>query len=100
MTTAVPTTKLPSGETIPVLGMGAWMIGDSARDRSDEVAALRLGLDLGMNLIDTAELYGSGRSELVVAEAIAGRRDKVFLVSKVLPKTRRAKARSPRANRA
>jgi len=85
MTTAVPTTKLPSGDAIPVLGMGAWMIGDSARDRTDEVAALRLGLDLGMNLIDTAELYGSGRSELVVAEAIVGRRDQVFLVSKVMP---------------
>jgi diketogulonate reductase-like aldo/keto reductase len=85
MTTAVPTTKLPSGDAIPVLGMGAWMIGDSARDKNDEVAALRLGLDLGMNLIDTAELYGSGRSELVVAEAIAGRRDEVFLVSKVMP---------------
>ena len=85
MITAVPTTKLPSGDVIPVLGMGAWMIGDNARDRKDEVAALRLGLDLGMTLIDTAELYGSGRSEDVVAEAIADRRDQVFLVSKVLP---------------
>jgi diketogulonate reductase-like aldo/keto reductase len=85
MTTAVPTIKLPSGDAIPVLGMGTWMIGDNARDKKDEVAALRLGLDLGMNLIDTAEMYGNGRSEHLVAEAIAGRRDQVFLVSKVLP---------------
>ena len=85
MTKAVPTTKLPSGDTIPVLGLGAWMMGESARAKKDEVAALRLGLDLGMSLIDTAELYADGRSEQVVAEAIAGRRDDVFLVSKVLP---------------
>jgi len=85
MTTAVPTTKLPSGDTIPVLGLGAWMMGESARSKKDEVAALRLGLDLGMKLIDTAELYASGGSEQVVAEAIAGRRDEVFLVSKVMP---------------
>jgi diketogulonate reductase-like aldo/keto reductase len=83
--TAVPTTKLPSGDSVPVLGLGAWMMGESARHRKDEVAALRLGVDLGMNLIDTAEMYANGGSERVVAEAIAGRRDKVFLVSKVLP---------------
>ncbi len=83
--TAIPTTRLPSGDTIPVLGLGAWMMGESARSKKDEVAALRLGLDLGMKLIDTAELYASGGSEDVVAEAIAGRRDDVFLVSKVLP---------------
>jgi diketogulonate reductase-like aldo/keto reductase len=85
MTTAVPTTKLPSGDAVPVLGLGAWMMGENARHKKDEVTALRLGLDLGMNLIDTAELYASGGSELVVGEAIAGRRDEVFLVSKVLP---------------
>ena len=66
MTTAVPTIKLPSGDTIPVLGLGAWMMGESARSKKDEVAALRLGLDLGMKLIDTAELYASGGSEQVV----------------------------------
>jgi diketogulonate reductase-like aldo/keto reductase len=60
-------------------------MGENARLKKDEVAALRLGLDLGMNLIDTAELYANGGSERVVAEAIAGRRDDVFLVSKVLP---------------
>ena len=85
MTTAVPTTKLPSGDAVPVLGLGAWMMGENTRHKNDEVAALRLGLDLGMNLIDTAELYASGGSELVVGEAIAGRRDEVFLVSKVMP---------------
>ena len=83
--TAVPTTKLPSGDTVPVLGLGAWMMGENPRNKKDEVAALRLGLDLGLNLIDTAELYASGGSELVVGEAIAGRRNDVFLVSKVLP---------------
>src|SRR6185503_3923595 len=77
MTTSVPTTRLPSGDTIPVLGLGAWMMGESARSKKDEVAALRLGLDLGMKLIDTAELYASGGSEEVVDEAIAGRRDEV-----------------------
>ena len=81
----VPTTKLPSGEAVPVIGLGAWMMGESSRQKEDEVAALRLGLDLGMNLIDTAELYASGGSERVVSEAIAGRRDQVFLVSKVMP---------------
>ena len=83
--TTVPTIKLPSGDSIPVLGLGAWMMGENARNKKDEVQALRLGLDLGMNLIDTAELYASGGSEQVVAEAIAGRRDQVFLVSKVMP---------------
>ena len=85
MTTPVPTINLPSGDAVPVLGLGAWMIGESARNKDEELAALRLGLDLGMNLIDTAELYASGQSERVVAEAIAGRRDEVFLVSKVMP---------------
>jgi diketogulonate reductase-like aldo/keto reductase len=82
---AVPTIELPSGEAVPVLGQGTWMMGEDTRRRADEVAALRLGLDLGMTLIDTAEMYGTGGAEEVVAEAIAGRRDEVFLVSKVLP---------------
>lgn len=81
----VPTTTLPSGDALPVLGQGTWMMGEHRRRRADEVAALRLGLDLGMTLIDTAEMYGSGGAEEVVGEAIAGRRDAVFLVSKVLP---------------
>ncbi len=65
--------------------MGAWNIGDSAATRTEEIATLRLGLDLGARLIDTAEMYGDGRSEELVGEAIAGRRDEVFLVSKVYP---------------
>jgi diketogulonate reductase-like aldo/keto reductase len=81
----VPTINLPSGEAVPALGQGTWNMGDSARHRQEELAALRAGLDLGMTLIDTAEMYGSGASEDLVGEAIAGRRDGVFLVSKVLP---------------
>jgi aldehyde reductase len=79
------TVTLPSGEKVPAFGMGAWNIGDSRATRAEEIATLRLGLDLGARLIDTAEMYGDGRSEDLVGEAIAGRRDEVFLVSKVLP---------------
>jgi diketogulonate reductase-like aldo/keto reductase len=68
-----------------VLGQGTWYMGDDRARRADEIAALRLGLDLGMTLIDTAEMYGNGAAEQLVGEAIAGRRDDVFLVSKVLP---------------
>ncbi|HLN60236.1 MAG TPA: aldo/keto reductase [Symbiobacteriaceae bacterium] len=82
---SVPTLTLPSGELVPVLGQGTWNMGEDARHRQEEVAALRLGLDLGMTLIDTAEMYANGGAEEVVAEAVAGRRDEVFLVSKVLP---------------
>lgn len=78
-------TKLPSGVAVPVLGQGTWYMGDEPRRRADEIASLRLGLDLGMTLIDTAEMYGDGASEKLVGAAIAGRRDEVFLVSKVLP---------------
>jgi diketogulonate reductase-like aldo/keto reductase len=77
--------RLPSGETVPALGQGTWKMGDSARRRGDEIRALQLGLDLGMTLIDTAEMYGDGGAEDMVGEAIAGRRDEVFLVSKVWP---------------
>ncbi|HWU98716.1 MAG TPA: aldo/keto reductase [Oxalicibacterium sp.] len=79
------TTKLPSGEAVPVLGQGTWYMGDEPRRRADEIATLRQGLDLGMTLVDTAEMYGDGAAEKLVGEAIAGRRDEVFLVSKVLP---------------
>ncbi|MDR7224385.1 aldo/keto reductase [Aminobacter aminovorans] len=79
------TTTLPSGEAVPTLGQGTWMMGEDRNRAADEVAAIRLGLDLGVTLIDTAEMYGSGGAEKVVGEAIAGRRDEVFLVSKVLP---------------
>ncbi|WP_378945958.1 aldo/keto reductase [Mesorhizobium sp. ANAO-SY3R2] len=85
MAASPATTTLPSGEAVPVLGQGTWMMGEDIRRAADEVAALRLGLDLGVSLIDTAEMYGDGGAEQVVAEAITGRRDEVFLVSKVLP---------------
>ena len=79
------TVTLPSGEAVPALGQGTWkMAGDRGR-RAEEIATLRLGLDLGLTLIDTAEMYGEGAAEELVGEAIAGRRDEVFLVSKVYP---------------
>jgi diketogulonate reductase-like aldo/keto reductase len=83
--TDIRTVKLRSGEAVPALGQGTWRMGERAARRKDEIAALRLGLDLGMTLIDTAEMYGDGSAEEMVGEAIAGRRDDVFLVSKVLP---------------
>ncbi|BAB51799.1 aldo/keto reductase [Mesorhizobium japonicum] len=85
MPSTVRTTTLPSGETVQVLGQGTWKMGEDSRRRADEVNALKLGLDLGLTLIDTAEMYASGGAEEVVAEAIAGRRAEVFVVSKVLP---------------
>jgi diketogulonate reductase-like aldo/keto reductase len=81
----VKTVALPSGEQVPAFGLGTWKLGDEPSTRDEEIAALRLGLDLGLRLIDTAEMYGDGRSECLIADAIAGRRDEVFLVSKVLP---------------
>jgi diketogulonate reductase-like aldo/keto reductase len=84
MTGGAPLT-LPDGTKMPRLGLGTWRMGENARARGDEIAALQLGLELGMNLVDTAEMYGEGGAEEVVAEAIAGRRDQVFLVSKVYP---------------
>ncbi len=81
----VRTTELPSGEAVPVLGLGTWRLAEGLRPREEEAAALRLGVELGMTLIDTAEMYGDGAAEELVGEVIAGRRDKLFLVSKVLP---------------
>lgn len=85
MPSTIRTTTLPSGEAVQVLGQGTWKMGEDSRRRADEVNALKLGLDLGITLIDTAEMYASGGAEEVVAEAIAGRRAEVFVVSKVLP---------------
>lgn len=79
------TVALPSGEQLPAYGQGTWNMGDDRAARAEELATLRLGLDSGATLIDTAEMYGDGRSEELVGEAIAGRRDEVFLVTKVLP---------------
>ena len=84
-TTDVRQVSLPSGEAVPVLGQGTWHMAEDPHRRIQEIAALRLGLDLGMTLIDTAEMYADGDTEELVGEAISGRRDEVFLVSKVLP---------------
>ena len=82
--TPMPTTLL-ADEVVPVLGQGTWQMAERRARRADELRALQQGLDLGMTLIDTAEMYASGGAETLVGEAIAGRRDEVFLVSKVLP---------------
>jgi diketogulonate reductase-like aldo/keto reductase len=79
------TVRLPSGEKVSAVGLGTWHIGDDPTRRAEEIATVQLALDLGAALIDTAEMYGEGRAEQLVGEAIAGRRDDVFLVSKVLP---------------
>ncbi|MBV6323874.1 aldo/keto reductase [Duganella violaceipulchra] len=79
------TVSFPSGSTVPVLGQGTWNMGEESARKNDEIRALQLGLDLGMTLIDTAEMYGEGGAEEVVGAAIAGRRDEVYLVSKVYP---------------
>src|SRR6267143_4835478 len=79
------TVQLPDGERVPALGQGTWRMGENKSARADEVEALRLGIDLGMTLIDTAEMYGDGGTEKVVADAIAGQRDRVFVVTKAYP---------------
>ena len=79
------TVALPDGERVPVLGQGTWRMGENKRTRKEEVAALRLGIELGMTLIDTAEMYGEGGAENVVADAIEDQRDRVFVVTKVYP---------------
>src|ERR1700750_83873 len=89
------TVKLRTGDSVPALGQGTWRMGEDRRKHAQEVAALQLGLDLGMSLIDTAEMYADGGAEEVVAEAIRGRREDVYLVSKVPPET--ASRRGPAA---
>lgn len=79
------TVRLPSGEAVPALGMGTWRMGEAPALRAQEIATLQLGLELGCSLIDTAEMYGEGLAEELVGEALQGRRDKAFLVSKVYP---------------
>lgn len=81
----IPTVTLPSGLEIPALGLGTWNMGEAAARAHAEIDSLRLGLDLGMTLIDTAEMYGDGGAERMVGKALEDRRDEVFLVSKVYP---------------
>jgi diketogulonate reductase-like aldo/keto reductase len=79
------TVKLAAGERVPALGLGTWGYGEKRTARREEIATLQAALDLGVTLIDTAEMYGEGAAEQVIGEAIAGRRDEAFLVSKVYP---------------
>ena len=76
---------LNTGETVPALGLGTWQMGTGEPDEAGQIRAIQTGVDLGMKLIDTAEMYGEGRSESLVGKAIAGRRKEVFLVTKVIP---------------
>ena len=80
------TIALPDGETVPAIGQGTWNMAERPERRSEEIAALRLGVDLGMTVIDTAEMYGSGAAESLVGEALGNRRREIFIVSKVLPR--------------
>ena len=81
----IATISLPSGETVPALGQGTWKMGDYERKRAEEVRTLQAGIDLGLTLLDTAEMYADGVAEEITGEAIRGRRDGLFIVSKVLP---------------
>lgn len=85
MKAELPAVTFPGGRQVPALGLGTWHMGESKASLASEVDSLRTGIDLGMTLIDTAEMYADGGAELVVGEAIRGRRDGLFLVSKVLP---------------
>ena len=85
MTVDLSTVTLPSGERVPALGQGTWHMGEARRRVAEEAAAVRLGIELGMTLIDTAEMYGNGRAEEMVAQAAEGLRDELFIVSKVYP---------------
>ncbi|WP_394647859.1 aldo/keto reductase [uncultured Sphingomonas sp.] len=90
------TIRLPDGTAVPALGQGSWMMAEDRRRRAEEIAALREGVDLGLTLIDTAEMYADGESERLVGKAIAGRRDDIFLVSKAYPQNA-SRDRLPRA---
>jgi diketogulonate reductase-like aldo/keto reductase len=90
--TTIPTVRLPGGAVVPALGQGTWMMGEDPALRRQEIDCLRAGIDRGLTLIDTAEMYGEGLTESLVGEAIAGRRGEVFLVSKVYPHNASIKA--------
>jgi aldehyde reductase len=86
------TVRMPSGDVVPALGQGTWQMGEDPALRSQEIACLRAGIEAGLRLVDTAEMYGDGLTESLVGEAIAGLRDQVFLVSKVYPHNASGKA--------
>ena len=81
----IKSVKMPNGDAVPALGQGTWMMGQGRHTRAEEVRALQLGIDLGMTLVDTAEMYAEGLAEEITGDAIAGRRDEIYLVTKVLP---------------
>ena len=81
----MPSVTFPDGTAVPALGLGTWTMGERESRAANEAAALSLGFDLGMTLVDTAEMYAEGGAERVVARAIAGQRDRLFVVSKVYP---------------
>ncbi len=81
----IPSLTLPDGTTVPSLGFGTWMMGETRAQAKAEVDAIRIAIDLGMTVIDTAEMYGDGGAERIVGEALKDRREEAFLVSKVLP---------------
>jgi diketogulonate reductase-like aldo/keto reductase len=85
MSETLPRVTLPDGESVPALGLGTWHMGEDPRRAADEESAVKLGIELGMTLIDTAEMYGNGNAEEIVARAAAGLREHLFIVSKVLP---------------
>ncbi len=93
------TVELPAGERVPAFGLGTWGYGEKRSARANEVATLRAALDLGVTLIDTAEMYGEGGAEEVIGEAIAGRRDGLFIVSKVYPRNATRKGASAACER-
>jgi diketogulonate reductase-like aldo/keto reductase len=85
MPSTLRSVRLPGGEAVAALGQGTWKMGEDRRRRSSEIAALRRGVEFGMTLIDTAEMYGDGASESLISEALGGLREQLFIVSKVLP---------------
>lgn len=90
----------PQSQPLPAIGQGTWYMGEKPAQRTEETNALRAGIDLGLTLIDTAEMYADGGAEKVVGEAISGRRDEVFLVSKVYPWNAAGRMQLPPARRA
>jgi diketogulonate reductase-like aldo/keto reductase len=85
MANSIPTRRLKNGNVVVALGLGTWRLGENKSKRAQEIAALQTGIDLGLTLVDTAEMYASGGAEEVVGEAVAGRREQVYIVSKAYP---------------